>query len=190
MKFTAGYWNMRPGVTPHYPAEARHIEIDENSLTVYAPTRKINHRGDTLNIPTLTVRLSSPMENVIRVQLSHFKGGKTRKPEFEIHAEPVQVAIHEDAQTATLSSGKLSVRVDKTAWRIDFKDGEKAITNSGWHGMGLVDSPQGRFIFGELGLGVGGIRLRAGGALHSLRQERAGGGDVERGRRHEQRDRL
>ena len=87
MKFTAGYWNMRPGVTPYYPAEARDIEISDNALIVYAPTRKINHRGDTLNIPTLRLRFSSPMENVIRVQVSHFTGGKPRKPEFVLDTE-------------------------------------------------------------------------------------------------------
>jgi len=156
MKFTAGYWNMRQGVTPYYPVEARDIENDENSLTVYAPTRKINHRGDTLNLPLLTVHLSSPMENVVRVQLYHHTGGKQRKPEFALLPhEPPRVIIQEDAQAATLTSGQLTAKVSKGEWRIDFKDGERSVTSSGWHGMGLVDTPEGRFIFGELGMGVG-----------------------------------
>ena len=155
MKFTAGYWNMRPGNTPYFASEARDIQIDEDSLTVYAPTRRIQHRGDTLNTATLTVRFSSPMENILRVQLFHHKGGKPRQPNFTLCENPPRVAIHEDSQAASLTSGQLSVRVSKTEWRIDFLDGETPITHSGSKGMGLVDTPQGRFIHEQLGLGVG-----------------------------------
>jgi alpha-D-xyloside xylohydrolase len=155
MKFTAGYWNMRPGNTPYFATEARDIEMDENSLTVYAPTRRIQHRGDTLNTATLTVRFSSPMENIIRVQLTHHKGGKPRQPNFTIYENPPRVNIQEDSHAAVLTSGQLSVRVSKAEWRIDFLDGESPITYSGSKGMGLVDTPQGRFIHEQLGLGVG-----------------------------------
>jgi alpha-D-xyloside xylohydrolase len=155
MKFTAGYWNMRPGNTPYFASEARDIQIDENSLTVYAPTRRIQHRGDTLNTATLTVCFSSPMENIIRVQLYHHKGGKPRQPNFTIYEDPPRVNLQEDPQAAVLTSGQLSVRVSKTEWRIDFLDGDTPITHSGSKGMGLVDTPQGRFIHEQLGLGVG-----------------------------------
>jgi alpha-D-xyloside xylohydrolase len=80
------------GVHPS-PSEARDIEIDDHSLTVYAPTKRIQHRGDTLNLATLTVRFSSPLENVIRVQLTHHKGGKPRKPKFTIFENPPRVPL-------------------------------------------------------------------------------------------------
>jgi len=156
MKFTAGYWNMRPGVTPHFPAQLRDTESDEVSLTVYAPTRRINHRFDTLDIATLTVRFSSPLENVILVQLFHHKGGRPPKPEFILQPhEPIRVTIHEDAQAVSFTSGNLTAQVSKAEWRVDFKDGEHPITHSGFRGMGLVDTPEGRFIHEQLGLGVG-----------------------------------
>ena len=56
---------------------------NNDSLTVYAPTKKLQGRGDTLNLPLLTVQYSSPMENVIGVKIIHHKGGLPRKPEFE-----------------------------------------------------------------------------------------------------------
>jgi len=44
---------------------------------------------------------------------------------------------YDDAQAATLTSGRLSVRVEKAGdWRIEFRDGERVITSSGWRGMG------------------------------------------------------
>lgn len=62
MKFTDGYWLTRPGLTPLYATEVDDIRIDEaaGTMTVYAPTTVIRHRGDTLNRPMITVTFSSP----------------------------------------------------------------------------------------------------------------------------------
>ena len=87
MKFTDGYWQMRKGVTPYYAAQVHDVETDDRSLTVYAPTKKLQGRGDTLNLPLLTIHYSSPMENVIRVKIVHHKGGRPQKPEFEIYGK-------------------------------------------------------------------------------------------------------
>ena len=163
MKFTDGYWLMRPGVTPHYPVHVHEVEIEVDAtqstkaLTVYGPTKRLTGRGDTLNLPLLTARFSSPMPNVIRVQLFHHKGGRPRRPQFQLYSGPApQVDVHDDEQAATLTSGRLTVRVEKAGdWRIDFLDGDRAITSSGWRGMGLVDTPDGRYIHEQLALGVG-----------------------------------
>ena len=57
MKFTDGYWLTRPGLTPLFAVEVDDIRIDTaaGTLTVYAPTTHIRHRGDTLNRPMITV---------------------------------------------------------------------------------------------------------------------------------------
>ena len=82
MKFTDGYWHIRPEVTAHWPAEAYEITVAADALTVYAPTKPVVTRGATLNTPLIMVRFSSPMANVIRVQIYHFKGGQPRRPAF------------------------------------------------------------------------------------------------------------
>ena len=74
MKFTDGFWQMRPGVTPLYAQEAYDIVAGEYSLTVMAPTKVIHVRGDTLNRPALTVTLSSPLPNVVGVKVEYFQG--------------------------------------------------------------------------------------------------------------------
>ena len=134
MKFTDGYWQIRPGMTPHYAAQVHDIEINNDTLTVYAPTKKLNGRGDTLNLPLLTVQYSSPMENVICVKIIHHKGGHSHKPEFEINHQPdLQVAISNDEKFATLTSGNMSVRVNKGEdWLVEFVGGDKVLTSSGW----------------------------------------------------------
>jgi alpha-D-xyloside xylohydrolase len=157
MKFTDGYWQIRKGVTPHYPAQVHGVRVDGESLTVFGPTRKINGRGATLDCPVLTVRFSAPAENVIRVQIVHHKGSHVPRPAFEIKPQAApQVVIEDDEQAATLTSGQLSARVEKAGdWKIEFKDGARTITSSGWRGMGLMDTPEGRFIHEQLALGVG-----------------------------------
>jgi alpha-D-xyloside xylohydrolase len=87
MKFTDGYWQMRDGMVPHYAEQVHEVEVNSNAITVYAPTKKLNGRGDTLNLPLLTIRYSSPMENVIQVKAIHHKGTQLQKPEFEIYKQ-------------------------------------------------------------------------------------------------------
>lgn len=75
MKFTDGQWLHRAGITAHHPAEAHDISEGADGLVIHAPTRPIQHRGDTLQGPLLTVTLNSPLEGVIRVRIEHFSGG-------------------------------------------------------------------------------------------------------------------
>ncbi len=157
MKFTDGYWQMRPGVTPYFPVQVHEVEIEPDALIVYGATRRLTHRFDTLNIPLLTVRFSSPMPNVIRVQMYHHKGRQPKKPEFQLIAQPApDVEIRDDEQAATLTSGLLTVRVEKAGdWNIAFKDGDRVITSSGWRAMGIMETEWGQHIHEQLALGVG-----------------------------------
>ncbi|MBN8580580.1 MAG: alpha-xylosidase [Anaerolineae bacterium] len=156
MKFTDGYWQIRKGMTPHYAAQVHDLETDPASVTVYAPTKKLQGRGDTLNLPLITVRFSSPMENVIRVKIVHHKGARPAKPEFTLYEQPSNVKIINEENAATLTSGDLSVRIHKGEdWLVEFIGGNKVLTSSGWRSIGFVDTPDGRFIHEQLSLAVG-----------------------------------
>jgi alpha-D-xyloside xylohydrolase len=161
MKFTDGYWRMRPGVVLHSPVHGHEVQVEPDALIVYGATRRLVHRGDMLGVPTLTVRFSSPLPNVIRAQLVHHKGERPTKPAFELQTRSAPqaasgVVVHDDAQAATLTSGRLTVRVEKAGdWRVEFKDGDRIVTSSGWRGMGIVDTGEGRYIHEQLSLGVG-----------------------------------
>ena len=156
MKFTDGYWQMRPGMLPHYAAQVHEAIIEKDSLTVFAPIGKLQERGHTVNQPLLTVRFSSPLENVIRVQIVHHKGSVPRKPEFTIYQESrPQVSVSHDEEAATITSGKLSVRVNKgDDWLVEYLGSDQVLTSSGWRALGFVDTPDGRYIHEQLSLGV------------------------------------
>src|SRR5690349_7285545 len=106
MKFTDGNWMMRKGVRAFYAAQAYDIEAARDSLTVYAPTRPIHQRGDTLDGTLLTVRFSSPLPDVIRVRLTHYSGGEDRGPHFPIPSQEVEeVTVCASDRAAVLTSG-------------------------------------------------------------------------------------
>ncbi|MCR6654690.1 MAG: hypothetical protein NVV63_02515 [Opitutus sp.] len=157
MKFTDGQWLLRPGVTAHYAAEAHTITAEGSKLVVHAPVRPIRHRGDTLQGPLLTVTLSSPMADVIRVRIEHFVGGHLKGPHvpLEVPAEgPATIA--EDEQSATLTAGGLTVRVKKPGWELSFESGDRVLTRSGWRGVGYVQTTDGKaYMHDQLSLGVG-----------------------------------
>lgn len=156
MKFTDGYWQLRPGVTSHFAAQAYDVESDGLALTVNAPTRVIQTRGHTLNLPMLTVRYSTPMEGIIRVQVVHHKGGKAPHPQFNLFEMPITPKIEISDSAAELTSGELTVRVNRgESWGVTFHAGGQTLTKSGRHALGFADTPDGRFIHEQLSLGVG-----------------------------------
>jgi alpha-D-xyloside xylohydrolase len=139
MKFTDGFWQMRPGVTALYAQEAYDIVAGDGSLTVTAPTAVITHRGATLNRPTLTVTLSSPLPGVVGVRIEHFRGAAGRGG-FDLPGAGDGHGVVEvgDAGGA-LTSGDLTVRVAAGApWNLSFESGGRVLTSSGHRSVGYV----------------------------------------------------
>jgi len=158
MKFTDGNWMMRQGVRASYPAEAYEIASDSESLTVLAPTKNVRHRGDTLDGPLLTIRLSSPLADVVRVNISHYTGAAKTGPVFPLFAEKatgVVVDVAEDA--ATLTSGRISAKIARSGeWRVEFAGEGSPLTRSASRGMGLAQvDGEGSYIHEQLSLKVG-----------------------------------
>jgi alpha-D-xyloside xylohydrolase len=158
MKFSDGYWRIREGYRPAYPTEAYDIATTDETLTVYAPTRPIEHRGHTLGGPLLTVTFSSPMADVIGVRLSHFEGQQARPPQFALNTdEDVAPAVTSDDGFASLSSGSLCVRVSRAnGWQLEFVADDRVLTSSPQKGMAIIESDAGdHYIREQLTLGVG-----------------------------------
>ncbi|MDR0475362.1 MAG: alpha-xylosidase, partial [Treponema sp.] len=160
MKFTNGYWLTKEGIEPHYAACAFEAEQQGNELAVYAPERPINARGDTLNNLLLTIRYSSPMENIIKVRVSHFEGGVGRGPRFPLESAQnsgFKPAIRITGEEAVLESGGLSVCVERgKAWRNTFRGSGKVLTKNERKSTGyMADRGLGPFVKEELSLSVG-----------------------------------
>ena len=87
MKFSNGCWLLKEGTACFSPQEVYYTKIEDKLVTLCAPTHKINHRGDTLGGANLTIRISSPMPDVIRVQTDHYMGVLTKNPSFELNLD-------------------------------------------------------------------------------------------------------
>ena len=151
MRFTDGFWQIRPGVTALYAQEAYDIwetthPADGAALQITAPTARITKRGDVLNRPTLTVTLSSPLAGVIRVRITHHEGGLWHGG----YALPGAVAGAGQARVTDadgiLSSGALTARVTHGApWSLAFELDGKTVTASGHKSASYIRlTPEGK----------------------------------------------
>ncbi len=158
MKFTDGYWHVRPGHTVLYPIEIRDIRTEADALTVYTACKKINHPGDTLNTMMLTVRYSSPMPDVICVEYTHFEGDDLLAPEFQIYpVQDTQVQVSNTEDRAVLTSGSLTVQVMKNqGWNTEYVYNGRRLTGTGYKGPAYIKNhEQNVFMREQLDLGIG-----------------------------------
>ncbi|MDY0908691.1 alpha-xylosidase [Microbacterium sp. CFBP9034] len=145
MKFTDGFWQLRPGVTALYGQQAYDVweteaTPDGPGLVVTAPTTVIAKRGDTLNRAVLTVTLSSPLEGVVRVRVAHHEGG-TWHGGFGLPGAVAggAGAAVVTADGGTITTGALTARVAAGApWSLSFEHEGRVLTSSGHKSQGYV----------------------------------------------------
>ena len=142
MKFTSGYWMTRKEITPLYAAEYADHRISGTELAVYVPSKHIGDRGGALNLGMLTVYLSSPMENVIKVSVRHFEGAAYHGPFAEARQTNPQVQIEETDTELIYRSGRTSAVIDKrpASWGIRFMDGDRELTETGYRNMAYMQN--------------------------------------------------
>lgn len=157
MKFTDGYWLHRPGITALNPRDVSDVVAEGSRLSVYAPTQRINSRGDALNCPQLTITFDSPLADVISVTIEHFQGALEPGPHFEVAEAAPDVDIAVGEGQAVYTSGALSARIRTGGdWGVDFMAGGQVLTSSVPRSIGVITDAAGKsFVHEQLTLGVG-----------------------------------
>lgn len=137
MKFTNGYWLLKDEMTPAYAVEYGGHTVKGDELTVYLPGKHIAGRGDALNIPMLTIKLTTPMEGVIKVSAVHHAGALYKGPFAEITNNHPHAQITETEGCLTFASGSLRAVIDKTpnAYKLAFYEGDKFLTESSFRNL-------------------------------------------------------
>lgn len=158
MKFSDGNWMMLPGVRAHYATEVYEADEKDGGLDLLVPTRKIRHRGDTLEGPVLTVRISSPMPDVVRIQSGHFLGSREPKPSFELEPQPhfePETEITDDF--VRFKTGVVEAKIDRTQdFRIEFFANELKFAETPNRGLAKMELSCGRtYAMAQLNLTVG-----------------------------------
>ncbi len=139
MKFSNGCWLQKEGTECFTPQQVYYSKIEKEGVTLCAPTYEINHRGDTLGGVNLTIKISAPMPEVIRVQTYHYMGVAEKKPEFELYfCENAGMQVEEDATEIRISSGSLKLVIAKQKWSMTYERGQEYLTKSSWRDLAYM----------------------------------------------------
>lgn len=159
MKFTNGFWKIREEITPLYAVEYGGSRINKGELTIYAPGKQIKSRGDILNLGMLTIRITSPMEDVLKISVSHFEGAADPGPFTVIEECDPKVNIAESEENIIFQTGKTKAVVDKRpdSWGIRFLDGDRELTSTGLKNMAYMKNQDNgkSYMVEQLALDVG-----------------------------------
>ena len=126
MKFSNGCWLNREGTEVFSPVQVYYVKKDEhllvkeigqfscNELIICAPTHKIMDRGDTLGGVNLTIRISSPMAEILRIRTDHYLGVNERTPDFELTMDSDNsLTVDNSDELIIIHSGKLRLEINK-----------------------------------------------------------------------------
>ncbi len=166
MKFSNGCWINREGVGAFSPAEVYYTRSSREELTICAPTSKIKTRGDTLGGILLTIKISAPYKNALRVRVYHHMGLEDRDPHFELTAPQAGLMETEETETEIIvKNGTLSFHMDKETGARCFMRGDKVLTKSGakdlsyvktdWKGLPYDKGPENAYMKEQLSIDVG-----------------------------------
>ncbi len=166
MKFSNGCWLQKEGCSCFSPMEVYFTKITPDMVTLCAPTYHVVTRGDTLGNVNLTIQITAPYPEVLRIQTFHHMGLAERFPQFEIAAPTSgNLRAEEDDEKITVWSGSLRVEVVKATAAITFYRGDEKITASGakdlaymktdWKGLAYDKGPEDAYMREQLSLSVG-----------------------------------
>ncbi|KAF8903037.1 glycosyl hydrolases family 31-domain-containing protein [Mucidula mucida] len=152
VKFSKGMWWPAPNHTISWATEVAKAEAFPESVRYLATTKRINHRGDTLNTPTISLECSSPMPDVIFLKSNHWKAqtATNNGPDFELFPDVDPKTLTTDRQdglTTSKKDGSLVLSTNSISATFDTRPGEfnvdivapdQLLTKLGWRSVGYV----------------------------------------------------
>ncbi|MBN2387970.1 MAG: alpha-xylosidase [Anaerolineales bacterium] len=158
MKFNFGHWQWLPGTQAIWPIRVVEVVAEGEALVVSGYSKPVRARGDFLEGTIITARFTSPLPDVIRVQLTHFKGRQERLPVFDLDYDlhNPEARIGRDDESAWLEAGRLRVRAPLTGeWQYTFERDGQPVTSSPPGAVALLTHGSQTYLREQLALGVG-----------------------------------
>jgi len=172
MKFSNGCWLQKERGACFSPSEAYYTKITSDCVKICAPTAQISNKGATLEGVNLTVTITAPMPEVIRIQTCHYAGTRKKTPEFELYTDgstplaSVPLQAMEDEKEIVITSGALRLVINKKPWSMTYYRGEEKLTKSAGRDLAYMktdwkghfydnDQEHGTYMREQLGLSVG-----------------------------------
>lgn len=138
MKFSNGCWLQREGTQCFAPAEAYFTKITATEVTICAPAGHVYNKGCTLGGITLTLQITSPREDVIRVQVCHHLGSAVREPAFELNLQEMPLRVTETEDRLLIESGRTALEITKNPWSMTYLRDGRVLTKSSGKDLALV----------------------------------------------------
>ncbi|MDB5327470.1 MAG: alpha-xylosidase [Phycisphaerales bacterium] len=134
MKFSQGAWRWADGVTPAMVRRVAAHQIETDRLALHALDRHGSEGVDKFEGTVLSIEISSPMPDVIRVHARHYSpreiGHHAFDLDYALKANGVRVEGSEEAVAFT--SGRLTLRIRKgRSWDFRFEDEKGNLVTAG-----------------------------------------------------------
>ncbi len=159
MKFSHGVWLWEKGVNPACAQRITEYRIEKDILHLSALDRLGDEGADKFEGVVLELTVTSPMADVVRVQIRHHQGnphGKVQPP-LDYHLSADNVKVEDKSDHLHFTSGRLELKFAKTPWEMSFLgDGKTPVTGGAKNSLGRIEVPgRGNFIMQRLQMGVG-----------------------------------
>jgi alpha-D-xyloside xylohydrolase len=138
MKFTEGYWLRSERANGLFPAEAYTVDRIPGGMRIVAPVTQIRQRGDTLNMPTITIEFVARSAGVISVKAWHYEGYDNHVPHFEKNESIIEPTVTVTDEEALLDAGEVQVRVNRKNFSYSFEADGKVLTSCNYRNLGCI----------------------------------------------------
>lgn len=159
MKFNVGQWVMRPGVSSYNCEQVRQVKVTDGGtkVSLYCVCYRRDERG--LDGPALTVTVSAPLPDILRVECTHFKGSRQQRPVFPLTDRRMPLQIEETEEAICITSGDTMLQITRLPCTFTFFYKGNPITGIGNRFgssmLSWMDTSEGSFMRGQMDIGVG-----------------------------------
>jgi alpha-D-xyloside xylohydrolase len=155
MRISDGKFTLAPGVTYYSPDVLYERAVTPKTLTVHGLTYYMHGKRHGPEVQKLagiiiTLEISAPMDNVIRVRATHHKRRQSDEGKFPLRYELSQdIQVDETETDLILTSGQASLALSKHSWQMTFSGHSGPLCRSAQHGIGLATLENGDCCIGE-----------------------------------------
>ncbi|PCH38356.1 glycoside hydrolase family 31 protein [Wolfiporia cocos MD-104 SS10] len=143
MRFNDGFWLHKSGVKAHSGMQVVQATPDGDGYRLQVSTKHIRHRGDTLIGPVFSIRVHSPTEGVIGVNIEHFKHSEPT-PKFALFPDdpPLpSVSLSQGDAAWSVSTGDLTAEITENPYTVTFRSPSRILTYAGLKYQSIYDVP-------------------------------------------------
>lgn len=167
MKFSNGCWLQKEGCGCFAPQEVYFTTIEKTKVTMCVPTYHVVIRGDVLGNINLTMEITSPEDDILRIRTYHHKGAVKNTPSFDLELnEELPLDVNDSDEKIEIKSGSMRVEINKKQFSMSFYRNNELITRStgrdlaimktNWKGLAYDDGDNDETYMRQmLSLGVG-----------------------------------